>query len=247
MEIIEYNGWMRSIQYSIDDQVFEHFPAFIRGVLVAREVSNLISPEALIEILRGEEKRLLGKLDKGNIAQHPRIDNWREAFRSLGIKPSEYRSSVEALVRRVMNGHQIPAINAIVDICSIISLRYLIPAGSHALDRVKSDITLRHASGREIFHPLGSTESEHPEPDEIIFAEENEVLTRRWVWRQSTHTLTELDSRHIAVNLDALPPVDKEEIHKAGNELADLVGGFCGGETELFVLDQTNPKIILQN
>ncbi len=84
------------------------------------------------------------------------IVSWREAFRSLSIKPSEYRPSIEAMARRVINGNELPSINALVDIGNIISLRYLLPVGGHSLNAVKQDIALRTAKGREIFIPFGS-------------------------------------------------------------------------------------------
>lgn len=234
---------MSEIVYSIDSEVFRLFPDFTRGVLVAREVENRPSPDELVALLRQEEENLREALLGQEIADHPCIRNWREAFRSMGIKPSEFRSSIEAMARRVANGSQIPSINALVDIGNIISLRYLIPAGGHALDHVKSEITLRPAAGDEVFVPFGSDVAEHPEHGEIIFAEGSAVLTRRWVWRQSNHTLTEMGTRFIEFNIDGLPPVDKIVIRRAGDDLAELVKRFCGGRTEMFILSIQNQSI----
>ena len=91
--------------------------------------------------------------------------------------------------------------------------------------------------------PFGSNMVEHPEPGEIIFAEGSAVLTRRWVWRQSNHTLTEMGTRFIEFNLDGLPPVDETEIRRAGDDLTDLVKCFCGGRTEMFILTKDNPVV----
>lgn len=234
---------MSEIVYSIDSEVFRLFPDFIRGVLVARDVENRSSPNDLIALMRQEEDNLREAFIGQEIADYPLIHNWREAFRSMGIKPSEFRSSIEAMARRVVNGSQLPSINAMVDIGNIISLRYLIPAGGHALDHVKLPIMLRPAAGDEVFVPFGSDVAEHPESGEIIFAEGNSVLTRRWVWRQSNHTLTELGTSFIEFNLDGLPPADESVIRRAGDDLADLVKRFCGGRTEMFLLARDNPVI----
>ncbi len=234
---------MPAIVYSIDSEVFRLFPDFIRGVLVAYDVENRPSLKELIALMRQEEIDLREALLGQEIADHPLIHNWREAFRSMGIKPSEFRSSIEAMARRVVNGSQLPSINALVDIGNIISLRHLIPAGGHALDHVKSEITLRPATGNEVFVPFGSDVVEHPEIGEIIFTEGSAVLTRRWVWRQSNHTLTEMGTRFIEFNLDGLPPADESVIRQAGDDLAALVKRFCGGRTEMFFLTQDNPEI----
>lgn len=234
---------MPEIVYSIDREIFRLFPNFIRGVLIARDVENRRSPDELIALMRQEEGNLRQAFLGQEIADHPLIHNWREAFRTTGIKPSEFRSSIEAMVRRVVNGSQLPSINALVDIGNVISLRYLIPAGGHALDNVKSEIKLSPAAGDEVFVPFGSDVAEHPEPGEIIFAEDSAVLTRRWVWRQSNHTLTEMGTRFIEFNLDGLPPADENLICRVGDDLADLVKRFCGGRTEMFLLAQDNPEI----
>ena len=234
---------MATITYSIDQRVFDLFPDFIRGVLVARDVVNQPSPEELIVILREEEEEMRRRVAGQEIAAHPRINSWREAFRKMGVKPSDYRSSIEAMARRVANGHQLPAINALVDIGNIISLRYLIPTGGHALDHIHDEICLRPATGNEVFVPFGADQPEKPDPGEIIFTEGDAVLTRRWVWRQSNHTLTELETRFIEFNLDGLPPVGRMEINQAGEDLAGLVQRFCGGSASFYMLSRFNQMI----
>lgn len=236
---------MAIIRYSISDEIFERFPHFVRGVLAAQDVTNIPSPPDLVALLRREETRLRTVLQGQELTAHPNILNWREAFRSAGIKPSEFRSSIEAMARRALNGKELPAINALVDIGNIISLRYMLPAGGHALDHVKDEISLRLARGDETFIPFGLGEEalEHPEPGEIIFCEGSAILTRRWVWRQSSHTLTEIGTRSIGFNLDGLPPVDEEIIRASAHDLETLVCGYCGGQTRLFILSRQNPVI----
>jgi DNA/RNA-binding domain of Phe-tRNA-synthetase-like protein len=236
---------MTEIQYSISDEIFNRFPEFIRGVVVARGVANRESPPELVKLLRDAENSLRKSMTMESLISDPRIVSWREAFRSLGIKPSEFRPSIEAMARRVMNGNELPSINALVDIGNIISLRYLLPVGGHSLNNIKQDIFLRTATGEEIFIPFGSDKMEHPEKGEFIFAEGNAVLTRRWVWRQSNHTLTGVSTTEIEFNVDGLPPVGMEDIKEVNNSLADLVRQFCGGEISIQVLARSRPQITI--
>jgi DNA/RNA-binding domain of Phe-tRNA-synthetase-like protein len=55
------------------------------------------------------------------VAEHPRIHAWREAYRAFGARPGEYRSSIEALARRVLRGDALPSINTLVDIGNVIT------------------------------------------------------------------------------------------------------------------------------
>lgn len=236
---------MKEIFYSIEDTIFSSFPDYVRGVVVARSVKNGPSPGDLVALLREEERSLREKLGKDNPADHPRITSWREAFRKTGVKPAEFRSSIEAMARRIVKGQEIPSINALVDIGNVVSLRHLVPAGGHSLDDVKEDLSLRTARGDEVFVPLGETEEEHPVPGEIIFAEGRTILTRRWSWRQGNHTLTLPETTSIEFNVDGLPPVEPGEVEEACREITEYVERFCGGILRWGILSAAEPAMSL--
>ena len=235
----------RELFYSIHPEIFARFPGYRRGVVLAFEVDNRSTPGELAEMLREEEARLRDRLALETLPDHPRMKAWRDAFRLLGVKPSEYRPSIEALVRRVLRGEPLPIINALVDLGNLVSLRYLVPVGGHAIDQLSQDIALRPATGTEAFVALGSDTLEHPQPGEIIFVEGQVVLTRRWVWRQSRHTLTLPETRAVEINIDALPPVTPEEVTGICRDVEDLVHLFCGGRTRVEILSAQNPRISL--
>jgi DNA/RNA-binding domain of Phe-tRNA-synthetase-like protein len=237
---------MTDLQYSIADEVFERFPGYTRGVVLAHGVENKESPADLVSLLRAAEDSVRERLKLDELATHPRISSWREAYRSFGANPGKFRSSIEAMVRRVLKNQEIPSINALVDMGNVISLRHLVPAGGHAIDVVKSDIVLRTATGEETFVAFGSEKTEHPDPGEIIFTEGNTVLTRRWSWRQANHTLTLPATAAIEFNVDGLPPVSASDVESMGQELAEMVQRFCGGRIRFELLTQENPKIALE-
>jgi len=238
---------MKDLKYSISEEIFERYPGYCRGVVLAFDVQNREgSPTELTGMLREAEEAVRSQLTIEKIAEHPRIKAWRDAYKAFGAKPSEFRSSVEAMARRVLRHDQIPSINTLVDIGNIISLQHLLPVGGHALDELSQDIELRYANGEEEFIPFGSTQIEHPLPGEVIFTEGNIVLTRRWTWRQANHTLTKPETRSIEFNLDRLPPVEIEEIHMAANQLIDLIGKFCGGMKRYEILSSENSQMTLQ-
>ncbi|MHC1784371.1 MAG: B3/4 domain-containing protein [Anaerolineaceae bacterium] len=236
----------KQLTYSIDEEVFRKFPGFVRGVVLAYDVKNGSSPDELIQELRAEEDALRSKITIETIVEHPSIKAWREAFRSLGMKPSEFRPSIEALVRRVLHGDPLPSINTLVDIGNLISLRYLVPAGAHAIDCLTQNIALRPAIGAEVFTALGSDIVEYPNPGEIIFVEGDVVLTRRWVWRQSLHTLTLPETRAIEFNIDALPYLTLPEVEHISREVEALIHHYCSGRSRIEKITEQNPVIHLR-
>lgn len=231
--------------YTIAPEIFARFPGYLRGVVVAHGVSNGPSPADLVALLRAAEAEVRRTVDPAAIAEQPRIRSWREAFRVTGAKPSEYRPSIEALVRRVVRGDPLPAINALVEIGNIISLRHLLPAGAHAVDQLTADLWLRPATGAEAFTALDGETIEHPVPGEIILAQGEQVLTRRWVWRQGIITLVQSETTAVELNIDGLPPVAAADVGEICRESAALIGRFCGGRTRWEILSAQHPHMIL--
>ena len=236
---------MTGFTYRIADEIFARFPGYVRGVVIAHGLANGPSPPALVELLREAEALVRACVRPDAVAEEPRIKAWREAYRAFGAKPAEFRSSIEAMTRRALKNDALPSINALVDIGNVVSLRHLLPAGVHAIDVVADELALRFASGAERFVAFGSSETEHPLPGEVVFAEGDTVLTRRWTWRQAQHTLTLPETRAVEFNLDGLPPIAPAEIERAGAEVIELVTRFCGGSARLALLSAAQPSTSL--
>jgi len=237
---------LAGLTYSVSQEIFDKYPGYCRGVVLAFDVHNGPSPDWLIQMLREAESYVRQQTTIESIAEHPRIRPWREAYKAFGAKPSEYRSSVEAMARRSLRNDPLPSINALVDIGNIVSLQHLVPVGGHSMDDLTQDIALRFATGEETFVPFGSTENEQPLPGEIVFAEANTVLTRRWTWRQANHTLTLPETHSIEINIDRLPPVELEEVHAIANQVLGLMREFCGGRSRYEILSASNPQMKLE-
>jgi len=236
---------MGELYYSIADEIFVRFPGYARGVVLAYDVANGESPSEVVSLLRDAEASIHQQLKIETIAEHPRVKSWREAYRSFGARPGEFRSSIEAMARRALRNDPLPSINALVDIGNAVSLRYLIPTGGHSIDVLTQDISLRPAKGDETFIPFGSDEPESPLPGEIIFVEGNTVLTRRWTWRQANHTLTLPTTKAIEYNIDGLPPIPLSEVDEVCRQVMELVRRFCGGRTRYEIITREHPRIKL--
>jgi len=230
--------------YSIHESVFAQFPGYVRGIVMVEKVENAPSSPALLAQLRTAEVSVRETLSIEQLPEHPLIASWREAYRRFGAKPSKFRPSMEALIRRVLRGEELRSMGSLVDIGTIISLRHLVPSGGHAIDVVNGSLSLRPATGHETFVAFGSEIEERPEAGEIIFAEGDIVLTRRWTWRQATHTLLAADTTAVEFNVDGLPPVTRCEVEAACSEIATLVEEFCGGIIRTEILTADVPQLL---
>ncbi len=142
------------MRISVTAKIFEKFPDLTIGIVAAESINNIsrTMTNELTGILKTTEDEIRRQFKDKPLSQHPSIQAWRQAYKAF--KAGDYRSSVENLTKRVINGGSLPSINNLVDCYNIISLRYTLPVGGEDLDRVSGDIILTEATGTEEFIPL---------------------------------------------------------------------------------------------
>ena len=89
------------------------------------------------------------------LGEHPVGGGVRRLFKSVGIDPSRYRPSGEALVRRIIKGQGLYHINCIVDINNICSIESLFPLGAYDRANIDGDVTIRLGSDDEVYRGIG--------------------------------------------------------------------------------------------
>jgi DNA/RNA-binding domain of Phe-tRNA-synthetase-like protein len=227
----------------VTGEVFARFPDVVLGVVVARGIDNSGDGTGLAGPLRQEEERVRAALAGAQIAEHPHIAPWREAYRKFGAKPKEHPSSIENLARRVLKGWSVPHVNPLVDLYNTISLRRLVPVGGEDLDRIAGDVLLTFATDREApVHLLGEPEARPPKPGEVIYRDDLGTLCRRWNWKEAERTKLTAATRHAFLVIEGLPPVGRDLVERAAGELGRLVRAHCGGEVRMAVIDRDHPS-----
>ena len=222
------------------------YPGYVRGVVIVDGLANGSAESGeIVALLRDAEGRVAENQELTSIAEHPRIACWRAAYAKFGARPSKFFSSIEALVRRVRKGDHLPYINDLAAICNVFSLRHLVPVGGHDVGVAEHDLSLAVASGNEVFVPLGADGSEHPEPGEVVYLDGNNVLCRRWTWRQAELTKLVPESTYVAINVDGMPPVSLDLVESICEQMAEMVVRFCGGKAVCRYLSEASPTIDL--
>jgi lysyl-tRNA synthetase class 2 len=232
----------------VSDEVFKMFPGYVRHVLIARNADNAGENAELLALLREEESRIRKDYSFGDFKNHPRIVSWRAAFEKFGMNPNQCPPSIANLIKRVRGGKELPYINSLVAIFNIMSMRHVIPAGGDDLDKVTGDIALKQADGSETYVPLGSREvAEHPKPGEIILCDtgDGDVFCRAWCWKNGDRSKIESNTKSVAINIDALPPVTAKEGFSAAENTASLVRRYCGADVTINILSVENVSIDL--
>ena len=177
--------------FAYDDAVADRYPTVRAGVIHATGLDNGPSPPGLLDRYRDEQTSVSERLRETAIADLPQIAAWRRAFTRFGAKPTQHRNAAEALLRRLTKRGDIPTVNALVDVGNLVSVRHAMPVAVFDRANVAGSMTVRFASGDERFMDLGSSEGVHPDPGEVVFVDEDNVVhARRWCWRQSARSAT---------------------------------------------------------
>jgi len=232
------------MKFKIDSQIFNKFSNLNIGILVCRNIYNKGISEDVIELIREREKEIKSQLDLETLSRNPKINVWREAYRSFGAKPKENKSSVESLYRRTLEGGEIKHINKIVDIYNYISLKYMLPVGGEDLDKIQGDIHLTVAGKNEPFVLLlGDKEARPPHEGEVIYRDKISAICRRFNWREADRTKFTEETRNAILVEEGLFPTQKEDIENVLEEMKKLLVNFCGGDISKFILNKNNSEI----
>jgi len=223
--------------FRIDQAVFELFPNARFAAVVARGVNNQDENPAISDLLDESVQQIREQFDGGDPKSDPRIAVWREAFGARGWTPSKYLSSIEALVRRIAKGGEMPRISPAVDLANSVSLSLLVPIGAHDLGTAPNDIEVRLADPEDCFRPMGDAPDETPDEGEIVYVHDHDVRTRRWVWRQSRTGLVSPRTTDFLFPIDGFAPVTDHAIGDAAERLARLVPELLGGQATVYHLD----------
>jgi DNA/RNA-binding domain of Phe-tRNA-synthetase-like protein len=199
------------------DAIWADFPALAAGLLLAPDVSPAMALAGQADqYIERAQARLAGASE----SELPEIQAWRRAYAQMGMKPTQYRSAAEALLRRLRREGSIPRLHPLVDLSNALSLAWALPVAVIDLDQVDSFIEVRYADGDEQYLAW-SGEVERPAPGEVIFADASRAVhARRWTFRQSRQsTVSDATRRALIVS---------EGLHSgAANDVAALIGALA--------------------
>ncbi|MBX4894392.1 B3/B4 domain-containing protein [Rhizobium bangladeshense] len=189
------------MQFSHSDAIWQAFPELGAGVLHAGSIHAAVDVEEAIASFSAIAEARLAEAQEG---EFPEIQAWRRGFSRMGLKPTQYRSASEALLRRFRKERALPRLHPLIDLCNAISLAFAIPVAVFDTENIAGELQVRHATGHETYLTFGG-ESEHPEPNEVIFADgEGRAHARRWTNRQSGLSAVRETTRSVLIVAEAL-------------------------------------------
>ena len=121
------------MKFKIDEQVFEKFPGMVTAIPVIIGIDNTKSGKEALNFLREQEEELKKRLKLDQLAKEKQVAKFFEVFAQLGIDGQKFPPSHYSLAKRVLEGHQLPDINPMVNFYNGMSLKHLTPFGGEDL------------------------------------------------------------------------------------------------------------------
>jgi DNA/RNA-binding domain of Phe-tRNA-synthetase-like protein len=219
--------------------IWQQFPQLVAGLLIIESIDPDADVAARLEpFYRRARERMAGATE----SDLPEIAAWRRAYAQMGMKPTQYRSAGESLLRRFRKEDTLPRLHPLVDLCNAVSLAYALPIAVFDLDQVADFIEVRHAAGDERYLAF-SGETETPPTGEVIFADaDGHAHARRWTFRQSRRSTVGPATRRALIVSEGLHPSAGADIPALIDTLARELSAIWSAPRAQAILTAAAPR-----
>ena len=220
--------------------IWKDFPQLAAGLLVVDGITPSVDVSNWLPPLFERARQRLVQGSEGQLAE---VSAWRRAYAQMGLKPTQYRSAAEALLRRFRREDDLPRLHPLVDLCNAVSLAYALPIAVFDLAGVDTYLEVRRADGTETYLAFGG-ETETPPPEEIIFADaSNQVHARRWTFRQSLKSVVQPETERVLIISEGLHETADDDIPALIETLAAHVTSLWGSPQKQAILTVDQPRV----
>lgn len=230
------------MKFIIDQPVLDLFPNLVIAVPIIRGFDNTKGRLEALTLLRQTEANIKASMTLKNFWQDKRVTVYLDAFKKFGTDPEIRRPAHIALVKRVLEGGQLPDINPIVNIYNAMSIKYLTPFGGENLDVLKGNFRLYIAKGGEQWFPIGADKAKPALAGELVWGDDIDLSTRALNWRQCDRTKMTDETTNGFFVMDGFDGMNRDVMEAAAGEFIHQVKTLCGGEQELYWMDASRPS-----
>lgn len=223
-------------------EIWNDYRELVPGVLAADRITADVDVEPQVaELVAAAEARLTAH-SEGELSE---IQAWRRAFSRMGLKPTQYRSASEALLRRFRKEGSLPRIHPVIDLCNAVSMAFAIPVAVFDVAKITDYLEVRYAEGSEPYESF-SGDTEHPERREVIFADgAGRAHARRWTNRQSRWSAVREETTAVLIVAEALHASAWEDVRRLVATLAQELDAAWSIRSERAVLSSSSPRFEL--
>ncbi|KAK7733903.1 hypothetical protein SLS53_008053 [Cytospora paraplurivora] len=194
-------------RFSISTEVADLLPHMQVVVVTARGLDNrTANPKVAARVQAVVDKTLatFTANNYSNAQSHPRVALYRDTLKkAANVSAKKFPQSNESLLKRLLKDKK-PSrpISPVVDFYNSVSIEHAVTAGAFDLSELgakEAPLELRVGNEKDRFVPLDAPDSEPAKVDskEILYVQDNVVLTRHLAWRQSAQALVTENSTDV--------------------------------------------------
>lgn len=219
--------------FRIDKKIANAGDGIYTGVVVAYGLDNKTACSQTAELLQTAVRDTYESLEGRNVRDIENLSLYRNAMKDLGIHPSKFPCSIEAILNRISKKGEFPSLGPVVDLGNYISVKYKVPVGVHDMDTFHNDdLCIRLASLDDCKAEENQFDHDKLVEGEPVYAAGSSVRTRRWLWRQTPSGRVDENSMNFIFPIDGFS-CNKETIDAACDELVSLIKSIFGVEAQM--------------
>lgn len=164
------------------------------------------------------------------LRDNPTVRAYRDFYWKLDIDPTKTRPSGEALLRRVLNGNELPSISAVVDSYNLASMQTIIPISGFDRDCLNPPFRIRFAKN-EAFTGIGMDKPILLTERVLVFTDEKQVLCI-YPYRDSDYTKITVQTQDAAIVGYGAPGIGQDQLKGAVEKTLEYIRNVSGGKVE---------------
>lgn len=217
---------VRGVRLTVDPALREAFPGLdahlveVGGLRVAERDARL---DGFVPVLVQEFRE---HLMLETLKDEPHLRAYRDFYWRVGIDPTKIRPASEALLRRVLQGKELPRINTLVDAYNLASMKTRIAIAAFDAAHTHGDLRMRLARAGESFLGIGMDVAVTLKGVEVV-CEDDEGLVAIYPYRDSHRTRATTATTDTVFMTCGVPGIAADVLVRAADTTRELVERFC--------------------
>jgi DNA/RNA-binding domain of Phe-tRNA-synthetase-like protein len=197
-----------------DPVVSNRFPRLLvcSGVIDRIRVER--ENEQIQRLRRAVYEKVKAQYHIDTLKDDPTVRAYRDFYWKLGIDPTKTRPSGEALLRRVLNGNELPRISTVVDAYNLASMQTVVPISGFDRDCLSLPFKVRFAENLEQFVGIGMDKPMQLSEKMLVLTDQKQVLCI-YPYRDSDCTKITMQTRNAVIVGYGAPGIGREKLKDA--------------------------------
>lgn len=207
--------------------VKQKFPEISLALATVMDL-NVEKTDSLAERRAQAVEAVKREYNLSTLADAPQMRAYRAFLWKTSLDPTKSRPAGEALIRRVLQGREIPSINNAVDAYNLVSMEQGLAMGAYDSGKIAGNLAVRFARGGERFREIGE-EPEELMGKEIVLADAKKLLCI-YPHRDAWATRITEKTKSLILIAYGVPGITQEKLMDAVKEGAGLIQSVAGGK-----------------